>query len=56
MEKIKSSDLLKYGEIVKVNTFKTERGIYTIRIIRYENVLFFHKMKNGSVVEIKKLN
>lgn len=53
--KVKSEDLLRYGEIVKANTFDTSRGCYTIRIIYYQNELFFHKMKNGSVVEIKKL-
>lgn len=53
--KVKSEDLLRYGEIVKANTFDTVRGCYTIRIISYQNGLFFHKMKNGSVVEIKKL-
>ncbi len=53
--KVKSEDLLRYGEIVKSNTFDTARGCYTIRIIKFKDELFFHKMKNGSVVEIKKL-
>nr|DAJ94273.1 MAG TPA: Herpesvirus glycoprotein H C-terminal domain [Caudoviricetes sp.] len=55
-DKVKSSVLLRYGEIVKMNTFETIRGVYTIRIIKYKNQLFFHKMKNGSVVEIKNLS
>lgn len=55
-DKVKSSVLLRYGEILKANTFETIRGVYTIRIIKYKNQMFFHKMKNGSVVEIKNLS
>lgn len=49
-------DLLRYGKILKVNNFQTEKGYYTIRLISYEGVIYFHKMKNGIQVEIKKLN
>ena len=49
-------DLLRYGVILKVNNFQTEKGYYTIRLIRYERAIYFHKMKNGMQVEIKKLN
>ena len=49
-------DLLRYGEILKKNNFQTERGYYTIRLIRYDDAIYFHKMKNGMQVEIKKLN
>lgn len=49
-------DLLWYGVILKVNNFQTEKGYYTIRLIRYEGAIYFHKMKNGRQVEIKKLN
>lgn len=49
-------DLLRYGVILKVNNFQTEKGYYTIRLIRYEGAIYFHKMKNGMQVEIKKLN
>lgn len=39
--KVKSEDLLRYGEIVKANTFNTVRGCYTIRIIKFKDELFF---------------
>lgn len=54
--KVKSKDLLRYGNILKVNTFETVRGIYTIRLIKYEDNIFFHKMKDGNLVEIKNLS
>lgn len=47
-------DLLHYGEILKKNNFQTERGYYTIRLIRYEGAIYFHKMKDGKIVELKK--
>lgn len=48
-------DLLRYGKILKVNNFQTEKGYYTIRLISYEGAIYFHKMKNGVQVEIKRL-
>lgn len=51
-----SQDLLQYGEILKRNNFATYRGYYTIRLIRYEGAIYFHKMKDGKVVEIKKFS
>ena len=55
-KKVSNAELLHYGELVKRNSFETIRGYYTIRIIKYKNSLYFHKMKNGQVVEIKKLS
>lgn len=49
-----SSELLRYGKILKVNNFNTDRGYYTIRLIDYKKAIYFHKMKDGKVVEIKK--
>lgn len=54
-ENTKSEALLKYGEVLKKNDFQTGRGFYTIRIIRVDGDLYFHKMKDGDVVEIMKL-
>lgn len=51
-----SQELLRYGEILKRNNFATDRGYYTIRLIRYEGAIYFHKMKDGKVVEIKKFS
>lgn len=49
-------DLLRYGKIIKVNNFQTEKGYYTIRLISYKGSIYFHKMKNGVQVEIKELH
>mgnify|MGYP004461148051 CR=1 FL=1 len=54
-EKVKSKDLIKYGKLYKQNTFETHRGIYTIKLIKYEGFFYFYKMKDYKVVEIKKL-
>lgn len=49
--------LLRNGEVIKRNVFETERGEYTIRIIKLDDgKLYFHKMKDGETVEIKRLN
>lgn len=52
----KSEELLHYAERLKENSFETERGIYTIRLIKYNGDIYFHKMKNGEVVEIINLS
>lgn len=52
----KSIKLLHEGHILKANTFDTAKGCYTIRIIAYNGELYFHKMLNGSVVEIVNLS
>lgn len=54
--KVSSENLLRYGTILKVNNFVTDRGYYTIRLIRYEDNIFFHKMKDGKLVELKNLS
>lgn len=54
--KVTSENLLRYGTILKVNNFSTDRGYYTIRLIKYENNIFFHKMKDGNLVELKNLS
>ena len=52
MEKVSESTLLRYGSVLKSNSFTTSRGFYTIRIISYDNKLYFHKMKDGNLVEL----
>lgn len=52
----KTELLLKDSEIIKKNDFETDRGVYTVQIVRKGRALFFHKMKNGKTVEIVKLN
>lgn len=53
--KVTSSDLMRYGNLCKQNTFETNCGVYTIRLIKYGGSFYFHTMKNGEVVEIKKI-
>ena len=52
----KSIRLLHEGHILKSNTFDTAKGCYTIRIINHNGSLYFHKMLNGTVVEVVNLN
>ena len=52
MEKVSESALLIYGSVLKSNNFTTSRGFYTIRIISYEGQLYFHKTKDGNLVEL----
>ena len=52
MEKVSESTLLRYGSVLKINNFTTYRGFYTLRIISYEGQLYFHKMKDGNLVEL----
>lgn len=39
------------GTVVKENTFETNKGNYTIRIIKHVEQLYFHKTLNGQIVE-----
>ena len=55
-KKVKSVELLKHGSTIKENTFETYKGKYTIKLILYNENIYFHKMKNGVVVEIKNLS
>lgn len=48
--------MLREGTIIKANHFDTAKGFYTIRIVFYNDKLYFHKMLNGKVVEVVELN
>lgn len=52
----KSIIMIKEGNILKENSFDTEKGCYTIRIILYSDNLYLHKMLNGKVVEVINLD
>lgn len=52
MEKVSESTLLRYGSVLKSNNFSTPRGFYILRIISYEGKLYFHKTKDGNLVEL----
>lgn len=53
--KVTPKDAERYGEYLKVNNFLTIKGTYTVRIIKYEGSIYFHKMLNGKVVEFIEL-
>ena len=55
MKNPNSKTLHRRGRVLKENHFETARGWYTIRIIALDGRLFFHKSKDGQVVEIKRL-
>lgn len=50
-----SGDLLRYGALIKRNDFETKKGFYTIRLIRYNGNIYFHKMLDSRVVEVMNL-
>lgn len=54
-KKVTPKEAERYGKYLKVNNFDTERGRYTIRIIKYDGKIYFHKMLNGKVREFLEL-
>ena len=52
-EKVTSDDVLRYGRILTNDEFK-EANV-RIRTIRYNNRIFYLKMKDGEVVKYKEL-
>ena len=48
--------MLREGTIIKAIDFDTAKGCYTIRIVSYNDKLYFHKMLNGKVIEVMNLN
>ena len=49
-------DTLKYGKIIKDQSFMTERGCYQIVLVRHKNCVYFFKYLNGRVCECCNLN
>lgn len=49
-------DALKKGTVVKSQKFETERGVYTVTLIRYKREVYFFKDLNGTIVECCNLN
>lgn len=52
----KIDTIIKYGKILKVNTFDTLKGIYTFSAIEYRSSIYLRKTKNSKTVEVTKLN
>ena len=55
-EKVSSQDILRYGEVT-VDEQLVLDGKYNIRIriISYNNSIYYHKMVNGEIVEFKEI-
>ena len=39
------------GSVIKNQNFVTDRGVYQIVFVRYENNIYFFKYRNGQLVE-----
>lgn len=48
MEFIKAA---RHGKVVKVQEFETDKGKYTINLVRYQDNIYFFKFLNGNIVE-----
>lgn len=48
-------EALKNGEVVKSQTFETDKGVYQITLIRYKNDIYYFKYRNGKIVECNNL-
>lgn len=43
-------DLLRYGEIKSDDMINAKEGFYRLRVIRYNDKIYMHKMFNGEVI------
>ena len=48
-------EALKKGEVVKDQSFETDKGVYRIALIRYKNDIYFFKYRNGKLLECNNL-
>ena len=54
IDKITDKDVLRYGEVINDESFVLYSGQNVrIRIISYNNYIYYHKMVNGDVVDFK---
>ena len=44
------------GTVIKNQNFVTDRGVYQLVFVRYENNIYFFKYRNGQLVECCNLN
>lgn len=49
-------EALKKGDVVKNQAFETDKGVYQITLIRYNNDIYFFKYRNGKLMECSNLN
>lgn len=45
-----------HGQIVKTQSFETDKGKYDIHLIRWNDNVYFVKYQNGKIVECCNLN
>ena len=56
IDKITDKDVLRYGEIISDESFVLYSGQNVrIRIISYNDYIYYHKMTNGEVVDFKSI-
>ena len=46
----------RHGKIIKQQTFPTEKGTYTISLVRYGSDIYFYKQLNEKIVEVCNLS
>ena len=44
------------GSIVKDQKFNTDRGVYRITLVQYQNDIYFYKFRDGKIVECNNLS
>lgn len=42
---------INHGKVVKTQSFETDKGVYKINLIRYENDIYFVKYQDEKIVE-----
>ena len=56
IDKVTDKDVLRYGEIINDESFVLYSGQNVrIRIISYNDYIYYHKMTNGEVVDFKSI-
>lgn len=49
--KVKHAHAIKYGRVVKSQSFETAKGVYKIVLIRYREAVYFVKYLGEKIVE-----
>lgn len=42
---------INHGKVVKTQSFETDKGVYKINLIRYDNDIYFVKYQDEKIVE-----
>lgn len=55
--KIETAKKIRASEVIKANTYKTDRGIYRVSILQHKSgELYFMKTKDGELCELVNLS